>query len=99
MRMTERTMDCGLAKPSLSLTTRLVLAFAKVASVWRVMRNRREVSSLSELTDAQLMDIGLTRHELDYALTTSTFFEDPSSHLTTSARRRSRFYPFGSARR
>jgi uncharacterized protein YjiS (DUF1127 family) len=99
MRMTERTMDCGLAKPSLSLTARLTLAFGKVASVWRVLRNRREVSRLGDLTDAQLMDIGLTRLDLESALTTSTFFEDPSSHLTNSARRRGRFSPFGPARR
>jgi uncharacterized protein YjiS (DUF1127 family) len=96
MRTTERTMDLGLAKPSSSLTGRLTLAFAKMASVWRVLRNRREVSRLGDLTDTQLMDIGLTRHELESALTTSTFFEDPSSHLTKSARRRTRFSSFGS---
>jgi len=97
MRTTERTMDLGLAKPSSSLTGRLTLAFAKMASVWRVLRNRREVSRLSDLTDVQLMDIGLTRLDLESALTTSTFFEDPSSHLTKSARRRTRFSSFGSA--
>ncbi|MGO4567430.1 DUF1127 domain-containing protein [Rhizobium sp. 2YAF20] len=97
MRTTERTMDLGLAKPTSSLIGRLTLAFAKVASVWRVLRNRREVNGLNELTDSQLKDIGLTRHDLESALTTSTFFEDPSAHLTNS-RRRSRLSSFGSMR-
>lgn len=88
-------MDLGLAKPSSSLMGRLALAFTKVASVWRVLRNRREVNRLTDLTDAQLLDIGLTRLELEAALTTSSFFEDPSSHLTKSARRGSRFSSFG----
>ncbi|AYG65285.1 MULTISPECIES: DUF1127 domain-containing protein [unclassified Rhizobium] len=88
MRTTDRTLELGLATPSLSLTARMMLAFANVTSVWRAIRNRREIHYLNELNDAQLRDVGLTRQDLDAALTTSTFFEDPSSHLTNSARRR-----------
>ena len=92
MRTTERTLHLGHARPSLPLTARLTLAIEKMASVWRVYRNRREITSLNELDDNQLRDIGLTRHDLASALLTSTFFEDPSGHLTNSARRRSRFF-------
>ncbi|MBB3608398.1 DUF1127 domain-containing protein [Rhizobium sp. BK602] len=98
MRTTDRTLQLGHAMPSLPLTVRLTLAFEKVASAWRAIRNRREINYLHELNDSQLMDIGLTRQELRSALTTSTFFEDPSCHLTTSARRRTRFPSFNALR-
>jgi uncharacterized protein YjiS (DUF1127 family) len=64
--------------------------FATMASFWYALRNRHEITSLSELDDHQLKDIGLTRHDINSALLSSTFFEDPSSHLTSAARRRSR---------
>jgi uncharacterized protein YjiS (DUF1127 family) len=94
MRTTDRTLDLGLATPSLSLTARMMLALANLASVWRAIRNRQEINYLNELNDSQLRDIGLSRQDLNAALTTSTFFEDPSSHLTNSARRRTRFSAF-----
>ncbi|MDL2402805.1 DUF1127 domain-containing protein [Rhizobium mayense] len=99
MRTTDRTLHLGHARPSLPLTARLTLAFDKMASVWRVIRNRREINYLSELNDYQLMDIGLTRLDVESALNTSTFFEDPSSHLTNSARRRTRFLGLNNFRR
>ncbi|MGY5806783.1 DUF1127 domain-containing protein [Rhizobium sp. LEGMi198b] len=92
MRTTDQTLHLGHARPSLPLTARLTLAFHKMASVWRALRNRREINYLHELNDSQLMDIGLTRLDVTLALNTSTFFEDPSSHLTNSARRRTRFF-------
>ncbi|MFT4180584.1 MAG: DUF1127 domain-containing protein [Rhizobium sp.] len=98
MRTTDRTLPLGHAMPSLPLTVRLTLAFEKVASAWRAVRNRREINYLDELNDSQLLDIGLTRQELKSALTTSTFFEDPSCHLTSSARRRSRLPNLGNMR-
>ncbi|MBN8950272.1 MULTISPECIES: DUF1127 domain-containing protein [unclassified Rhizobium] len=96
MRTTDRTLDLGLATPSLSLTARMMLAVANLASIWRAIRNRQEIDYLNELDDSQLRDIGLTRQDLRAALTTSTFFEDPSSHLTHSARRRTRLSAFSS---
>jgi|GEM_PF-525272 uncharacterized protein YjiS (DUF1127 family) len=99
MRTTDRTLHLGHARPSLPLTARLTLAFDKMASVWRAFRNRREINYLNELNDSQLMDIGLTRHDVTSALNTSTFFEDPSSYLTNSARRRTRFLGFTNFRR
>ena len=98
MRTTDRTLHLGHARPSLPLTARLTLAFDKMASVWRLLRNRRGINYLNELNDSQLKDIGLTRQDLDAALITSTFFEDPSSHLTNSARRRTRLSAFRSFR-
>ena len=95
MRTTDRTLDLGLATPSLSLTARMMLALAKVATVWRAIRNRQEISYLN---DSQLRDIGLSRQDLNAALTTSTFFEDPSGHLTNSARCRTRLSAFSSFR-
>ncbi|HEY0125331.1 MAG TPA: DUF1127 domain-containing protein [Rhizobium sp.] len=99
MRTTDRTLHLGHARPSLPLTASLTLAFEKMASVWRAYRNRREINYLHELNDSQLMDIGLTRGDLASALTTSTFFEDPSSHLSNSARRRARLFGLDNVRR
>jgi uncharacterized protein YjiS (DUF1127 family) len=99
MRTTDRTLHLGHARPSLPLTARLTLAFDKMASVWRAFRNRREINYLNDLSDSQLMDIGLTRHDVTSALNTSTFFEDPSSYLTNSARRRTRFFGLANFRR
>ncbi|OEC98599.1 MULTISPECIES: DUF1127 domain-containing protein [unclassified Rhizobium] len=98
MRTTDRTLDLGLATPSLSLTARVVLALSNVASIWRAIRNRKEIEYLNELNDSQLHDIGLTRQDLNAALTTSTFFGDPSGHLTNSARRCARLSASSSLR-
>ena len=98
MRTTDRTLDLGLATPSLSLTARMMLALGNVASIWRAIRNRQEINYLNELNDSQLCDIGLSRQDVSSALTTSTFFEDPSSYLTNSARRRTRLSTFSSFR-
>jgi uncharacterized protein YjiS (DUF1127 family) len=43
-----------------------------------------------------LRDIGLTRADLTSAFLASTFFEDPSEHLTRSARSRWRLSMFRS---
>jgi uncharacterized protein YjiS (DUF1127 family) len=90
MRTTERILDLDLAKPCAPATARLGTLFEKMASFWVAMRNRREISRLDELDDNQLKDIGLTRHDIQSALVTSTFFEDPTTHLGITARRRSR---------
>lgn len=98
MRTTDQTLDLGLATRTLPLTARMMLAFANVASVWRAIRNRQEIRYLNELNDSQLTDLGLCRQDVSAALTTSTFFEDPSSYLTNSARRRTRLSAFSSFR-
>jgi hypothetical protein len=47
-----------------------------------------EINRLHELDDNQLKDIGLSRTDLTSAFLASTFFEDPSEHLTQAAKRR-----------
>jgi hypothetical protein len=49
-----------------------------------------EINRLHELDDNQLKDIGLSRTDLTSAFLASTFFEDPSEHLTRSAHNRGR---------
>ncbi|MFB2549580.1 DUF1127 domain-containing protein [Ensifer soli] len=57
----------------------------------RALLNRRAIGGLGDLTDAQLLDIGLSRADVDGALT-SAFFEDPSAHLTRAARSRAQAF-------
>ena len=90
MSTTEQRLTSKIAERSLSFTARVTTTFAMLISALRVLRNRVEVSRLQDLDDNQLRDIGLTRAELHSALQTSSFFEDPSAHLTQSARRRAR---------
>lgn len=90
MSTTEQRLPSKIAARSLPFAGRVTTVFAMLISVCRVLRNRIEVSRLQELDDNQLRDIGLTRAELHSALLGSSFFEDPSSHLTRSARRRAR---------
>lgn len=88
MRMTDRTLELDCGKPTVTLTQRLVASLMPLTSLFRAISNRRAVNSLNDLDDNQLRDIGLTRADLSAALLTSTFFEDPSDHLTKSARQR-----------
>jgi len=90
MSTTEQSLLSKTAHRSLPLATRVTTTFAMLISVCRVLRNRTEINRLQDLDDNQLRDIGLTRSELHSALLGSSFFEDPSSHLTQSARRRAR---------
>ena len=99
MRTTERNIELDLACPQPTLAARVLQGAMKIASVWRVFRNRSQINQLHELDDNQLRDIGLTRSDLVSALLQSTFFEDPSSHLTKSARDRSRLTQFHSIKR
>ena len=88
MSTTEQTLPSKIAAGRLPLAGRRMSIFAKLISACRVLRNRIEITRLEDLDDNQLSDIGLTRSELNRALMGSSFFEDPSSHLTQAARRR-----------
>ncbi|ASS54306.1 DUF1127 domain-containing protein [Rhizobium leguminosarum] len=96
MRMTDRTieLDCGKLTPTFS--QRLAAGLTPLTSFFRVFRNRMEINGLNDLNDTQLRDIGLTRTDLTSAFLASTFFEDPSEHLTRSARNRWRLSLFRS---
>ncbi|MDC9832354.1 MULTISPECIES: DUF1127 domain-containing protein [Rhizobium] len=88
MRMTDRTLELDCGKPTPTFSQRLAAGLAPLASLFRVFRNRMEINALHDLNDTQLRDIGLTRADLTSAFLASTFFEDPSDHLTRSARNR-----------
>ncbi|WP_161599797.1 DUF1127 domain-containing protein [Roseibium sediminis] len=60
---------------------------AVVLQVWRSFKNRRAMTRLSSLTDAQLKDIGLTRGDLG-AARRLPFTADPSAALTELASER-----------
>lgn len=62
-------------------------ALMRLLVVFRALRNRREVMNLEDFTDQQLADIGLTRGDVTHSLATP-WYDDPSSYLTQSARRR-----------
>ncbi|MDR9758523.1 DUF1127 domain-containing protein [Rhizobium redzepovicii] len=96
MLMTNRTteLDCGKLVPT--LFQRLVAGLAPLVSLFRGFRNRMEINTLHDLNDSQLRDIGLSRADLTSAFLASTFFEDPSEHLTRSARNRWRLQLFRS---
>ena len=88
MRTTDRILELDCNPAIKTYSQRLVAGFATLASVLRVFRNRMEINRLHELDDNQLKDIGLSRTDLTSAFLASTFFEDPSEHLTKSARNR-----------
>jgi uncharacterized protein YjiS (DUF1127 family) len=91
MRTTDHTLDLTLTG-KLSATPRQAGLTGVLKSVWRLLRNRKAIGSLDDLDDHQLLDMGLCRHEVREALT-SSFFQDPGRHLTQAARNRSnRFY-------
>ncbi|RFB98288.1 hypothetical protein B5K11_04015 [Rhizobium leguminosarum bv. trifolii] len=96
MLITNRTteLDCGKLAPT--LFQRLVAGLAPLVSLFRGFRNRMEINTLHDLNDGQLRDIGLSRADLTSAFLASTFFEDPSEHLTRSARIRWRLQLFRS---
>jgi len=86
MRTTEHTLDLTLTG-KLSATPRQTGLTGVLKSVWRLLRNRNAIGSLQDLDDHQLLDMGLCRHEIREALT-SSFFEDPGRHLTQVSRSR-----------
>ena len=88
MRTHEQTLelDCGKLAPT--FIQRLMAGLAPLATALRIVRNRSQVNGLHELDDNQLRDIGLSRADVTSAFLASTFFEDPSQHLTEAAKRR-----------
>lgn len=86
MRTTDHALDLTLTG-SLSSTSRQTGFVAMVKSVWRRLQNRNAIGSLDDLDDHQLLDMGLCRHEVREALT-SSFFDDHGRQLTHAARNR-----------
>jgi uncharacterized protein YjiS (DUF1127 family) len=86
MRTTDHALDLTLAG-KLSAPSRQTGLMGVLLSVWRQLRNRNAIGSLQDLDDHQLLDMGLSRHEVREAMT-SPFFDDPGRHLTQASRDR-----------
>lgn len=89
MRTTDFAQPIALAgRPSVP---RLIPGLETVAKVWRLLRNRRVTMRLTDLSDSQLADIGLTRADLRDALSVS-LMQDSTGALTLAARAHARDY-------
>lgn len=89
MRMIDRSLDLDILaarRPAPGLAARLGNA---ASTVFRAWRNRGALNRLHELDERQLLDLGLTRHDVREAIT-SSFFSDAGLHLTIAARERAR---------
>ncbi len=85
MSAARSALDLAASKPGLALRTAEFVGL--VTNLVRLWRNRKAVAALSELSESQLLDIGLTRDDVRVAAT-SSFFADTGSHLTRAARLR-----------
>ncbi|WP_426228982.1 DUF1127 domain-containing protein [Pararhizobium sp. DWP3-4] len=86
MRTTDHALDLTLTG-KLSATSRQTGLMGVLMSVWRQLRSRNSIGRLRDLDDHQLLDMGLCRHEVREALT-SSFFDDAGRHLTQASRNR-----------
>ncbi|MGF0537174.1 DUF1127 domain-containing protein [Agrobacterium sp. ES01] len=83
MTMNVRAIDYDLPKqvrPSLFASIG-----ALVSTFRRLIENRSAVMQLSELDDAHLADIGLTRQDLNRVINTAGLLDDPSRMLANAA--------------
>ena len=89
MRMLDQRLDLDLAvstPPAPSFTRRVSNSLSRIVRTWL---NRRAVNELRDLTDHQLLDMGLRREDVRQAMT-SSFFSDPGVHLIIASRERAR---------
>lgn len=78
------------ALPTVAAWAGFVQRFARTASeAWRLWRNRRAMAQLNELTDWELVDIGLTREDISLAYD-GPVLDDPTRRLESMARARAR---------
>ena len=88
------TAECGseldLAHERPGTVSGLALVMLRASSAWRALRNRFAASSLHDLDDRQLNDIGLTRRDVVMAFDRSGVLDDPSLLLASAARQRAR---------
>lgn len=86
MQTIDRSFELAGLRPMPGLAARLGGA---VSSFLRAWLNRGALNRLDALDDRQLLDLGLTRHDVREAIT-SSFFSDTGLHLTIAARERAR---------
>ncbi|SIR05747.1 protein of unknown function [Rhizobium sp. RU20A] len=82
-------LDLAASKPGLAL--RAIEFAGAVTNLVRRLRNRNAMLALADLSESQLLDIGLTREDVHSAVT-SSFFANTGSHLTRAARLRANAY-------
>ncbi|MBB4952421.1 uncharacterized protein YjiS (DUF1127 family) [Agrobacterium vitis] len=86
LQMTNRTFaDVGMA-----LTATLRYGAQQVKAVVRIVSNRRAAQKLVDMDDYLLKDLGLTRTELEHALSDGSYLTDPSLTLAHHAKARTR---------
>lgn len=83
-----RSNASGPAAP-VSATAMLLTAARTLGRLVKVLNNRREVNSLREVDDRILKDIGLTRADVEGAMSVP-LYQDPSSLLIEQAAGRGR---------
>lgn len=88
MRTNERMTELGLVGVTRGTTfwARLTVRFAAIR---RAIKNRMALNPLLDLDDQQLNDLGLTRSDVERALTHSGVLDDPY-RLLSAARQRGR---------
>jgi uncharacterized protein YjiS (DUF1127 family) len=91
MRTNERMTEIGLVGVTRSNTIlgRLNVRFS---AMWHALKNRMALNPLLDLDDQQLDDLGLTRHDVEQALTRSGVLDDPYRHLSAARQRGRRAY-------
>jgi uncharacterized protein YjiS (DUF1127 family) len=67
---------------------------AKVASLLRAVRNRREIYHLGQMSDVELADIGLRRGDL-FSASQCSMTKDPTGRLCSAAANRLLDGPIG----
>ncbi len=87
--------DCTETQTSRPLALNLVsIVTAKVAALFRAVRNRREMYHLGQMSDVELADIGLRRGDL-FAVTEIPLAVDPTGRLNAITAKRAREQAMG----
>ncbi|MEB2846833.1 DUF1127 domain-containing protein [Rhizobiales bacterium RZME27] len=91
MRTNERMTELGLVGVTRG-TTFLGRLNVRFASLWRALKNRAALNPLLDFDDQQLSDLGLTRSDVERALTQSGVLDDPYRLLSAARQRGRRAY-------
>lgn len=89
MRTNEREIELVGGARSNTMFGRLNVRFA---AIWRALKNRVALNPLLDLDNQQLDDLGLTRADIERALTRSGVLDDPYRLLSTARQRSRRAY-------
>ncbi|VVT16917.1 DUF1127 domain-containing protein [Rhizobium sp. EC-SD404] len=93
MKTIETRPDLDIAPARITASVIAKAMAFRLLTVFRALRNRKQVMYLEDFTEEQLADIGLTRGDLLTSLE-SPWYDDPSQHLSRSVwQRRSRIRP------